>query len=123
MNSKTNSCRGNYMRKYGIYSGMFIYNYVFSLTDSYSFTIIHIIYFSKVMNLFQNIFSILDIFENSVRDIFRPLLFLKVFFSGSFTQISQKNPFQITILNLKFEISAHNIKNLFKFQAQDIDLE
>ena len=35
----------------------------------------------------------------------------------------EKKIFQITILNLEFEIPAHNSKNLFKFQAQDSDLE
>ena len=36
----------------------------------------------------------------------------------------QNRLLQITILNLKFEIPAHiTVNNLFKFQAQDGDLE
>ena len=36
---------------------------------------------------------------------------------------SPRKIFQITILNLKFEFPAHTSKHLFKFQAQDSDLE
>ena len=40
---------------------------------------------------------------------------------ASFQKVFPKQIFQITILNLKFEFPAHN--NLFKFQAQNSDLE